>query len=458
MYLKYVFALLCAVALLYVITSCKSKHNDDESVNVLRVGIVDADTISFSADNMEYLLVYKGEDKILSEIFVNGVLDQRKEITEFMSKTEPFTIKNVTIGKQFHWEQKENQTFNGKLQVIAKDGKLHAINIVPVEEYLKSVISSEMSAMNNLELLKAHTIISRSWVLRQVQNRKNKSQKATETNTSPVLEGIPDFKAEDIVIRWWDQEDHKYYDVCADDHCQRYQGITRQVSSLVEQAVNETAGEVLMDKEGTICDARFSKCCGGISETFSTCWQDKDYDYLQPVEDPYCDTHDEEVLKLVLNDYDQRTIDFHDWTVTYTQEEISDLFERKTGLGVGIIQQLEPLRRGASGRISLLKVVGSNRSVVIGKELLIRKAFSESHLYSSAFEVEYQPLNNIEPFEQNNKTTHQQNNIVFTLKGRGWGHGVGLCQIGAACMSVQGIGYKDILAHYYQNSKIDKAY
>lgn len=435
MYLKYVFALLIAVVILWVITSCRSARKCEQSIDTLRVGIVDSDTIMFSVDGKDHLMIYKGEDKIVDEVYENGVLDQRLEMTDFLSKKEPFIIKDVTIGKQFHWEKKEDQVFNGKLQVIAKEGKLHAINIIPVEEYLKSVISSEMSAMNNLELLKAHTIISRSWVLRQVINS-TKKMSSEQTLTDSNIENTDSVMR---IIKFWDQEDHKYFDVCADDHCQRYQGITRQVSPLVEQAVNETRGEVLKDKDGNVCDARFSKCCGGKSELFSTCWQDTDYDYLQSVDDEFCNTSDSAVLKLVLNDYDQKTIDFHDWTVTYSQSEVSDLFEKKTQIGVGIIQDIKPLKRGASGRISLLRVVGSLKTVEIGKELMIRKAFSESHLYSSAFEV-------------------IKEGDSFTLKGCGWGHGVGLCQIGAACMSVKGYDYKQILSHYYLNSKIEPIY
>lgn len=435
MYLKYVFALLSAVAILWVITSCRSVQKNERSIDTLRVGIIDSDTIMFSVDGKEHLMIYKAEDKMIDEVYENGVLDQRLELNDFLSKNEPFVLKDVTIGKQFHWEKKEDQVFNGKLQVIAKEGKLHAINIIPIEEYLKSVISSEMSAMNNLELLKAHTIISRSWVLRQVINSSQKvpSEQPEKDSNTEITDSI------ERIIKFWDQEDHKYYDVCADDHCQRYQGITRQVSPLVERAVNETRGEVLKDKDGNVCDARFSKCCGGKSELFSTCWQDIDYDYLQSVDDEFCNTSDSAVLKLVLNDYDQKTIDFHDWTVTYSESEISSLFEKKTQLGVGIIQEIIPLKRGSSGRISLLRVVGSLKTVEIGKELMIRKAFSESHLYSSAFEV-------------------MKEGDSFTLKGCGWGHGVGLCQIGAACMSVKGYDYKQILSHYYLNSKIEPIY
>ena len=363
MYLKYVFALLTAVVILWVITSCRSAQKCEQSIDTLRVGIVDSDTIMFSVDGKDHLMIYKGEDKIVDEVYENGVLDQRLEMIDFLSKNEPFILKDVTIGKQFHWEKKEDQVFNGKLQVIAKEGKLHAINIIPVEEYLKSVISSEMSAMNNLELLKAHTIISRSWVLRQVINS-TKKMSSEQTLTDSNIENTDSVMR---IIKFWDQEDHKYYDVCADDHCQRYQGITRLVSPLVEQAVNETRGEVLKDKDGNVCDARFSKCCGGKSELFSTCWQDTDYDYLQSVDDEFCNTSDSAVLKLVLNDYDQKTIDFHDWTVTYSQSEVSNLFEKKTQLGVGIIQDIIPLKRGASGRISILRVVGSLKTVDIGK-------------------------------------------------------------------------------------------
>lgn len=417
-----------------ILNQCESREP------LIKVGIVDDKQLFFSAEERVHAMTYIEEDKILDVLDYSTNRSEKKEINEYWTHVQPFTLEGVTIGKQFHWEQQETQVFNGSLHVIAKEGELHAINIVPVEEYLKSVISSEMSATNNLELLKTHAIISRSWVLRQLQLKK------CYLNLNNVLEENIQFVGidpNDIVIKWWDHDDHKLYDVCADDHCQRYQGITRQVSPLVNQAIEETRGEVLLDINGHICDARFSKCCGGKSETFDTCWQNQDYHYLQPVEDEYCNTDDAEVLKLVLNDYDQKTTDFYRWTVKYSQQEISALFEQKTELHVGEIQELVPIKRGASGRIEYLKVIGSNRTVVIGKELMIRKAFSESHLYSSAFDISISEV---------------EGQRIFVLEGKGWGHGVGLCQIGAACMSVKGFDYKQILDHYFTGSKLGKLY
>lgn len=408
----------------------------------IRVGVVDAEQLFFSAEERVHAMTYIDEDRILDVMDYSTNRSEKREIADYWTHMQPFTIENVTIGKQFHWEQNETQVFNGSLHVIARDGQLHAINVVPVEEYLKSVISSEMAATNNLELLKTHAIISRSWVLRQlnIYNNVSAEQKASSEPTDSVLQA---FDRNDIVVKWWDHDDHTLYDVCADDHCQRYQGITRQVSPLVAQAVEETRGEVLLDESGNICDARFSKCCGGTTETFDSCWQDTDCHYLQSVDDPYCNTHDSRILGLVLNDYDQPTTDFYRWTVSMKQSELSALFEQKTGLGIGTIHALEPLRRGASGRIVYLKVVGSKRTVVIGKELMIRKAFSKSHLYSSAFDIE---------------VSQSDGEPTFVFNGKGWGHGVGLCQIGAACMSVEGFGYKQILEHYFKGATLSRIY
>ena len=256
-----------------------------------------------------------------------------------------------------------------------------------------------------------------------------------------------------VIIKFWDHSDHKLYDVCADDHCQRYQGITRQVSPLVEEAIQTTRGIVLTDADGKICDARFSKCCGGHTELFSTCWQDIDFDYLRDVDDPYCSPSFIEtlpgglqaVLGQVLNNYDQQTVDFHDWQVEYTQQELSELLEEKLSMGVGRILHLLPVERGASGRIKLLKIVGSEKTVEIGKELLIRKALSKSHLYSSWFDVE-----EIQSSADDSKH--------FLLKGHGWGHGVGLCQIGAAAMALKGFSAEEILAHYYPGARLSTLY
>lgn len=410
---------------------------------MLHVGIMEGPQIRFSADERTHSLNYVGEDRILQVMDYGSNRAEKREITEYRTTSTPFTLEGVTIGKEFHWQQQEDQTFMGSLRVIAREGKLHAINIIPVEEYLKSVISSEMSATNNLELLKTHAIISRSWVLKTL---------------SPSLSREEDEGADTIGGRYlkiWDGHDHTLYDVCADDHCQRYQGITRQVSPLVAQAIEETRGIVLKDQDGQICDARFSKCCGGKSELFSTCWQDHDYHYLQPVDDPWCDTREEKVLRLVLNDYDQRTIDFHDWEVTYTQEQLTELFNRRMKgeypdfQPLDTITALNPVLRGPSGRIYDLEIIGIREglpiSLHVGKELLIRKALSESHLYSSAFEVS----THLDPITST---------ITFVLRGIGWGHGVGLCQIGAANMSQHGKDYREILLHYFTGAQLTKLY
>lgn len=407
---------------------------------MLRVGIIDAQKIQFSADERTHAMKYVGENQIQDILDASTNRYEVQQMEEFWTHAEPFTLEDVTIGKQFHWEQKEDQIFRGTLHVIARDGELHAINLIPVEEYLKSVISSEMSATNNLELLKTHAIISRSWVMRQLESACNHEAQYPISDKDQLL--MADVKVEDRIIRWWDHDDHTLYDVCADDHCQRYQGITREVSPLVAEAIEQTRGLVLVDDADRICDARFSKCCGGKSETFDTCWQDENYHYLQPVDDPYCNTSDKNVLRLVLNDYDQSTRDFYRWRVEYTQEELSDLIERKMQLGLGKVLQLVPLKRGASGRIEYLKVVGSSRTVVLGKELVIRKALSETHLYSSAFDVEMKV----------------EDTLHFVLNGCGWGHGVGLCQIGAACMSVKGFTAEQILKHYFIGAQIKKIY
>ena len=371
-----------------------------------------------------------------------------------------FTLHNVTIGISYHWERQEEQTFTGRLKLISDGDSVIAINILPVEDYLVSVISSEMSATSSVEFLKSHAVISRSWLLAQIGNRDKKDvHKSLQQCISE----------EDSIIRWYDREDHKLFDVCADDHCQRYQGITKATNPSVAKAVRETEGKVLM-YNNEICDARFSKCCGGVSETFDTCWENKDYPYLQPVADnegsltisdlsiednadkwirsnpkAFCNTHDEKVLKQILNIYDQETTDFYRWKVKYSQNEISDLIHRKTGIDFGEIKDLIPIKRGKSGRISKLKIVGTMRTMTIGKELEIRRALSESHLFSSAFIVDKTGDSDCIP-------------SGFIITGAGWGHGVGLCQIGAAIMGEKGYSYDKILLHYYKNAEIRKLY
>ena len=433
----------------------------------INVGIVTGKEISFTL-NGKYL-TQEGEvvtGQLKASATGNGEISLDTKKIESIELTPEdnncsFTLHNVTIGISYHWERQEEQTFTGKLKLITDGENVIAINILPVEDYLVSVISSEMSATSSLEFLKSHAVISRSWLLAQIENRDRKNiHKSLQQNFTTD---------ENCIIRWYDREDHKLFDVCADDHCQRYQGITKASNPSVAKAVKETEGMVLMYGD-EICDARFSKCCGGVSETFDTCWEDKDYPYLQPVIDnsenndipdlsieenaekwiratltAFCNTHDEKVLKQILNNYDQETTDFYRWKVKYSQKEISELIHRKTGIEFGDIKDLIPMQRGKSGRISRLKIVGTLRTVTIGKELEIRRALSESHLFSSAFVIDKTEVAGSVPSE-------------FTITGAGWGHGVGLCQIGAAMMGEKGYSYDKILLHYYRNAEIKKVY
>lgn len=373
-----------------------------------------------------------------------------------------FELKGVTIGVNFHWERKEDQRFSGALHLIVENGRLTAVNVLPVEDYLLSVISSEMSATASLELLKAHAVISRSWLLAQIDKNKR------------ITEEHEDYKAceeggEDEMIKWYDREDHVNFDVCADDHCQRYQGITRQSTERVRDAIKATWGEVLT-YGGELCDARFSKCCGGVYEEFENCWEPKHYDYLEARRDgedemnfpdltkeaaaeewiltspkAFCNTTDKQILSQVLNNYDQETTDFYRWTVEYTQEELSALILKRSGVDYGQILDLQPVARGTSGRLYKLKIVGTKKTLTIGKELEIRRTLSPSHLYSSAFIVERHDVTDGVPGK-------------FVLRGAGWGHGVGLCQIGAAVMGEKGHNYKEILLHYFINANITTLY
>lgn len=341
-----------------------------------------------------------------------------------------FALDGVTIGIGFHWQQTQTQEFCGRLDIVGDGPDKVAINRLPVENYLESVISSEMSATSSMALLKAHAVISRSWAMRRIAEHADKAGAASDMSDKSDKSGS-------TILRWYDTSAHTLFDVCADDHCQRYQGIAH-INPAVRQAIRETAGEVLLYR-GELCDTRFSKCCGGRTEEFRYCWQDEDKPYLASVACPYCDTRDARVLGQVLNDYDQLTTDFHDWQVEYTAEELSAIVEDKLGRGLGRIAALIPLERGKSGRISLMKIVGDSGELTIGKELEIRRALSPTHLYSSAFQVE---------------TTA----TGFRLTGKGWGHGVGLCQIGAAVMGDKGLDYKQILAHYYPGAQLTKIY
>ena len=379
-----------------------------------------------------------------------------------------FCLKGVTIGVKFHWERREDQTFRGALKLIVEGDRLTAINELGIEEYLLSVISSEMSATASLELLKSHAVISRSWLLAQIQ--KNKALAGQKP--------VSCFRTDHELIRWYDREDHDRFDVCADDHCQRYQGITRASTDIVRQAIRATRGQVLTS-DGRICDARFSKCCGGAFEEFQYCWEDTPYPYLRKqldrrirqgqtsVPDPalpdltieaeadrwirtspeaFCNTTDKHILSQVLNNYDQETTDFYRWRVEYTQKELSALILKRSGVDYGQIVDLVPVARGTSGRLWKLKIVGTKRTLTIGKELEIRRTLSPSHLYSSAFVVDKHDL------------SPEGIPGRFTLIGAGWGHGVGLCQIGAAVMGEQGYKYDEILLHYYIGANLEKIY
>ena len=361
-----------------------------------------------------------------------------------------FSLQGVTIGKKFHWERQQVLTYNGSLRLVVESDQITAINELPVEKYLESVISSEMSATSSVEFLKAHAVISRSWLLAQMEKRRRAAEGGQNSFFSFT-------KKDDEMIRWYDREDHTLFDVCADDHCQRYQGISNIKPQLPKEAVRQTRGQVLT-YGGELCDARFSKCCGGRTEEFQYCWEDTPKPYLQSFDDPYCNTHDEKILRQVLKDYDQETPDFYHWTVEYTQEELSELVNRRLKMDLGLITDLIPLERGKSGRIWKLKIVGTKGSFTIGKELEIRRALSETHLYSSNFEVEKSQTSNLDS-QINRKSKISKSQIFkFILHGRGWGHGVGLCQIGAAVMGEQGKTYDEILLYYYRGASIQRVY
>ena len=443
-------------------------YNNGKQPNVT-VGIVSGQKIHFSL-NKPYLA--KGETVMgeqVVEFSEGGVLwngNQYSKLTFHpQSADASFSLSDVTIGVNFHWERKETQTFLGTLRFVVEADKICAINELPVEKYLESVISSEMSATSSLELLKAHAVISRSWLLAQMKKRREVA--ASGNNFFSFV------KKDDMLIRWYDREDHTIFDVCADDHCQRYQGITKETSPHVAEAIRQTLGQVLLDGED-ICDARFSKCCGGETEEFQYCWEDTPKSYLTAVRDlvlgvkneeysslqdeataerwirsnppAFCNTTEKKILSQVLNDYDQETADFYRWKVTYSQEKLQQLFEEKLKMNFGAILDMKAVERGKSGRISKLQIIGTEKTFTIGKELEIRRALSDTHLYSSAFVVD--------KYDKDEQGVPQR----FEIIGAGWGHGVGLCQIGAAVMGEQGYAYNDILLHYYQGAEIKQLY
>ena len=428
----------------------------------IRVGIMASNEIRFCL-NESYTdgrSSFEGEMKISASggrLNWNGILIDSLTLKP-NEHSSTFTLHDVTIGIGFHWERKEDQTFPGQLKFIVENGLVRAINILPVEEYLTSVISSEMKPTASREFLRAHAVISRSWVLAQLRSPYRKSLQAPEFAPAPQDHIL------NRIIKWYDHDQHTLFDVCADDHCQRYQGRTRIISAAAETAVKDTFGQTLVN-DGHLCDARFSKCCGGVTEQFETCWQDEHKPYLVALRDSsinegtlpdlsieensrqwilsqpksFCNSADSNILSESLNGYDLETPDYYRWTVEYTTARISEIFRSKSGLDIGDIVDMRPIRRGPSGRIYELEIEGTKQTVTIGKELEIRRTLSESHLFSSAFVVE---------------KTHEG----FILKGAGWGHGVGLCQIGAAVMAAKGYTYREILQHYYPETNLGRFY
>ena len=439
-----------------------SEQNGEPRVSV---GIVTANEIVFSLHQPynENGTTVSGKQSVSYE---NGaIIWNGKRYKELVFQPQEagasFSLEDVTIGVNFHWERKETQTVLGILRFAIEGTAMWAINELPVERYLESVISSEMSATSSLRLLEAHAVISRSWLLAQIENRR--SAKTEQTSLYSCITG------KDKMIKWYDRQDHTLFDVCADDHCQRYQGITKETSPHVAVAIQHTRGQVLMS-EGKICDARFSKCCGGAMEEFQYCWEDSPKPYLKAIgdtpektipdltveanaeewirtsPDSFCNTTDKNILSQVLNDYDQETTDFYRWRVYYTQEEISQLINSKLNIDFGQIMDLIPIERGKSARLCQLKIVGTKQTLIIGKELEIRRALSSSHLYSSAFVVDKEDVN------------AEGIPALFHIIGCGWGHGVGLCQIGAAVMGEKGYNYDQILAHYYPGADLKELY
>jgi SpoIID/LytB domain protein len=410
----------------------------------------------FSAELIKDKIVCKKGDEIFE--FPNEVLFEPID-----PGIESFLIKDVIIGLKFHWERREKQRFAGTLKIIKDNGKLTAINIISIEGYLSSVISSEMNAKSSLQLLKAQAIVSRSWLLSQLQRMKYLKKEKTKSKN--------EFVSENEIIRWYDMEDHKHFDVCADDHCQRYQGITKIISDVALQAIEQTKG-IVLTFDDRLCDARYSKSCGGITESFYNVWEPIQIAYLTSVVDykyepenfdlnfvsennaskwikgnvpSFCNLTDRKIISQVLNDFDQETKDFYRWKVEYTQEELRELINFKTQMDFGNIIDLIPIERGNSARIIKLKIRGTKKELTFGKELEIRRILSKTHLYSSAFVVEKSNIGNEIPKN-------------FTIYGAGWGHGVGLCQIGAAYMASKGYQFDEILFHYFRGTKLKKLY
>lgn len=434
----------------------------DKEIKIVFYGnFITSDTYQYF--NGKYTAYIENDKIILDNGKDKTKLDNNTILVPDDFESNSFVLRDVIIGKRFHWEKKENQRFLGSLKFIIDKGLLTTVNILPVEHYLTSVISSEMSATSPPELLKAHAIISRSWLLAQIE--KSEQFKAKDAAyKSEIL-------SETELIKWYDREDHTLYDVCADDHCQRYQGITKLTAHNAQDAIKDTVGLVLM-YNNKLCDTRFSKSCGGISEAFENVWEPEPKPYLTKIIDykfepdgydldlkketaaekwirnsppAFCNTTDRKILSTVLLEYDQETTDFYRWKVEYTQNEIAELINTKSDFDFGNIIDLIPIERGESGRIIKLKIIGSDKTLTVGKELYVRKILSDTHLYSSAFVVDRENI--VDGIPQR-----------FILTGAGWGHGVGLCQIGAAVMSEMGYKFDEILLHYFKSANIKKIY
>ena len=446
-------------------------HQVTQSQPQISVGIMAAPSIRFCLNDCytDGIRSYEGDmtvNLVGGRLSWNGLLVDSIVLSP-TGHGATFTLHDVTIGIGFHWERKEEQTFAGQLKFIPDGNMVRAINILPVEEYLTSVISSEMKPTAEREFLRAHAVISRSWVLAQLRSPFRKSQQAHVADTPNTIQGNHILNR---IIKWYDHDQHTLFDVCADDHCQRYQGRTRIISAAAQAAVRDTMGQILV-YDGHLCDARFSKCCGGVTEQFETCWQDEHKPYLVALRDSsinesvlpdltvednarnwimqepksFCNSADDNILKESLNGYDLETPSYYRWKVEYTVEQVSDIFRRKTGMDIGDIIDLRPLKRGPSGRIYELEIEGTKGTVTIGKELEIRRSLSESHLLSSAFVVE-------------TKSDESGRTVGFILHGAGWGHGAGLCQIGAAVMAAKGYTYREILEHYYPGTGLGRFY
>ncbi len=469
------------------VTEAELKRRLTRIQKTVSVGVMSAQEIEFEVFSdgagVRKAVFRDGRIEYDGALYDELYFEARPSTTMFADAT--FALHGVTIGKGFHWERTENQRFAGALKIIVENGGLTAVNVIGVEDYLLSVISSEMSANASLEFLKAHAVISRSWLTVMMEGgaaggncRAENCAEEEQSNacgkvkpSSMSVENVPErgsgetkTGSETRIIRWYGRSQHENYDVCADDHCQRYHGVHRAVGKNVRAAIDATWGEVLK-YQGEICDARFSKCCGGTMEKFSTCWSARDLPYLQPFPDteghiegtvggeaaapkPFCDTSSRKILSQALNDYDRETTDFYRWSVTYSREEISALITKNTGIDIGTLTALEPLETGSSGRMSLLRIVGDKASLVVGKELEIRRVLSTTHLKSSALTPEYLNANG-------RKMSPTDNWSQLTLHGKGWGHGVGLCQIGAAVMASKGYDYRQILEHYYPGATVE---